>query len=432
MTQTISPNQCLAMIDEIFVDACQEDGVLSSRALRIAKKIQKRYFKQSEHASIQDILLYEGLISRVEVDRLYGKHSNTIFGCVDCNEIKRYEGRCPDGCPACDGRLVRIFRPPLGESSTVVTNDVPGQSGYPFSRGQRIGDFEILDTIGSGSMGLVFRARDEQERLVALKVLYPEGGVTWEDVKRFQHEILSMQELSHEHIVSVASCGFADGLYFYCMELVGGKSLGQRIADRDITLPGAMLIGASLCRALSHIHSRGVVHRDLKPENILFDEKGSLRLVDFGIAKNAMQTTQVTEYGTALGTPAYMAPEQARGEIHKVSPATDIYALGVLIYEMTTGQIPFEEEQNVSRLLDRIERDEPRPPREINPKISVQLESVIQRAMVKDPAGRYVDAKSLAEDLEALHRGEAPPNVDQEIPDSGFWRRLIKRFEADA
>jgi len=432
MTENISPNQCLAMIDDIFIEVCQEGGLLSARSLRVARKIQKRYFKQGEHASIQDILLYEGLIGREQVDLIYSQHGNSIFGCVDCNVIKRFERLAPDHCETCKGHLVRVFRSPAGDRSTVVTNELPGSDGYRFSKGAMIGEYVVRQTIGSGSMGLVFRARGKGGEQVALKVLYPDGGVTWEDVKRFQHEILSLRGLSHEHIMSITHDGVVDELYYYCMELVEGESLGGRIAAARLTPEETLSIGAYLARALAHIHSRGVVHRDLKPENILFDEQGSLRIVDFGIAKNAMQSTQVTEYGTALGTPAYMAPEQARGEIHKVSPGTDIYALGVLLYEMSTGVIPFEEEQNVSRLLDRIERDEPKLPREHDPSISKELESVILRAMVKDPAGRYPDAESMAEDLESLSRGEPPLHVNALPDEAGFWGKLLKRFESDS
>ncbi len=426
MSTPIAPHQCLTKIDDIFVEVCRESGILATKAIKQAKKIQERYNKQGEHAGIQDILLYEGLIQRRQVDEILERFGKQIYGCTACNAIDRYpEG--PTACKHCGDLVVRVFRPPLGSID-------PHTAELKFRKGNTLGRYTILEILGSGAMGRVFRAQADDGALVAMKVLSPDDGIVWEDVKRFQHEVLAMADLKHPHVMTVSDHGTVGDCHYYCMELVRGVSLSRKIDERSLTFADSVAIGAKIASALDHIHGKGIVHRDLKPDNIMFDDKGEPRLLDFGIAKNAMQTTQVTEYGTALGTPAYMSPEQAKGETRKIDAKTDIYSLGVLLYEMVTGVIPFDEEHDVNRLLDRIENDSPRTPREHNAEIPEALEQVILRAMAKDPAQRYAQAILLSEDLEALAVGKVPPNLSGRRPKgpTTLIGRLVRKFRGDA
>ncbi len=292
--------------------------------------------------------------------------------------------------------------------------------------GQKLSHYRIEEKIGAGGMGVVYRARDERlDRDVALKVL-PAGAVADDAArKRFRNEALTLSQLNHPNIATVHDFDTQDGIDFLVMERVAGVSLAQKLAAGPLPEKEIVALGIQIAEPLEEAHGQGVIHRDLKPGNVMVTPKGRAKVLDFGLAKltgstgvsavnlggfgpdrhgqdaRATAGTEdlLTGPGAVIGTAAYMSPEQLRGE--SVDARTDIYALGAVLYEMATGSRPFRETQS-TRLVDSILHQAPRPPRELNTKISPTLEYVILKALEKDPERRFQSAKEVAVDLRRL------------------------------
>jgi serine/threonine protein kinase len=265
----------------------------------------------------------------------------------------------------------------------------------------RLGRFELVERLGAGSYGYVFRARDvELDRTVAIKI--PRAGclASGEDVARFLREARSAAQLKHPGIVSLHETGQADdGTFYLVEEFVPGTTLAGVLAagGRVLAFDRAAELIAAVADALDYAHRHGVIHRDIKPSNILLDAEGQPHLMDFGLAKWEAEEISVTQEGQVLGTPAYMSPEQARGESRRVDARSDIYSLGVVLYELLTGERPFGGTRRM--LILQVLEDEPRPPRQLHDKIPRDLETICLKAMAKSPARRYATARDLAEDL---------------------------------
>ncbi len=285
-------------------------------------------------------------------------------------------------CPACGSGVL----PPRGES-TVELPDT-----------WRLGRFEILVPLGSGAFGTVYKARDpELDRTVALKVPRADRVGTGEHRDRFLREARSAAQLRHPAIVPVHEVGQIDGQPYLVSEFVAGVTLADRLTAEPPPPHEAAWLVAEVAEALHYAHERGVVHRDVKPSNILLDEQGRPHVMDFGLAKRDAGEVTVTLDGQVLGTPAYMSPEQARGEAHRVDGRSDVYSLGVILYQLLTGERPFR--GNARMLLYQVLHDEPKPPRRLNDRVPRDLETVCLKAMAKAPAHRYQTAAALAEDL---------------------------------
>ena len=266
--------------------------------------------------------------------------------------------------------------------------------------------FELLDELGDGSFGYVFKARDtELDRVVALKVQRAGEMATDEDVARFLREARSVAQLSHSSIVSLYESGQTeDGVCYLVTEYVEGRTLddverGDAPNWREIARQVA-----ELAEALDYAHTHGVVHRDIKPSNIMIDGCGRPHVMDFGLARRDTGDATLTSDGRIMGTPAYMSPEQARGDSHAVDARTDIYSLGVVLFEILTGERPFQ--GNRRMLILQVLDDEPRPPRQFDDTIPRDLETVCLKAMSKSPGRRYQSAKELANDLRRYLNGE--------------------------
>ncbi len=268
----------------------------------------------------------------------------------------------------------------------------------------RLGKFDLLEIVGRGSFGVVYRAWDgELKRTVAVKVSRLGELATPAEADRFRREARSAARLSHPGIVALHDAGQWEGRNFLVSEFVPGTTLAKLLQEERPTIRAAAELVAAVADALDFAHRQGVIHRDVKPSNILLDEAGRPHVADFGLAKADQGSASLTAPGEILGTPAYMAPEQARGDSHLVDGRGDVYSLGVILYEMLTGEVPF---RGTSQAVFRqVLEEEPRPPRRLNEGIPRDLETVCLKALAKEPAGRYASAGALAEDLRRFLQG---------------------------
>jgi tRNA A-37 threonylcarbamoyl transferase component Bud32 len=259
--------------------------------------------------------------------------------------------------------------------------------------------YQLGERLGEGATAIVYRAWDKElERSVAIKVLRDSAALSDLARQRFRREAQTAAGLAHPNLVSLHDAGESNGRLYLIMELVEGRSLGGVLSKEKPTLRERVLWLEKVARGVASAHARGVVHRDLKPANILFTKSGEPKVADFGLAHLMESPLDLTRTGSTLGTPLYMSPEQIQGRSRDISPRTDVYALGAILYECLTGRAPHEGETTVE-LYSRIVREAPPRPRSVNPEISPDLEGILRRALDKNPARRYAHAEELASDL---------------------------------
>jgi serine/threonine protein kinase len=270
---------------------------------------------------------------------------------------------------------------------------------------EELGRYQVENVLGGGGMALVYRARDEElDRPVAIKLLADNLAADEAFRKRFLREARLAAQLAHPNVVQVYDSGEADGRPYIVMEYVEGETLADVLARRKRLAPAeAVELALQVCSGLEHAHRAGLVHRDIKPQNLLIRGDGTVKIVDFGIARSA-HGTRLTETGSVLGTAAYLAPEQAAGE--EVTPAADVYAVGVVLYELLAGRTPHTAETLTQFLVSG--QEQPIPPlRELAPEVPEALENVIMRCLARLPEYRPPSAGALAADLTATS-GELP------------------------
>jgi serine/threonine protein kinase len=298
-----------------------------------------------------------------------------------------------------------------GQSVDRETVDAARAFQLPYKSSEvigRLGSYDLLVELGRGAMGVVYKAFSLQLcRPCAVKVMIPSDRMTAVDIQRFQNEAMLAARLQHPHIVAVFDAGQDDGWFYIVMELVDGKPLTRLIDDgsEDAMMRGVRAI-ARAARALHYAHGKGIVHRDIKPDNLLVDSDGNPHITDFGIAKSVeADDARMTMKGMLVGTPIYMSPEQANGEVAAIGPRSDLYSLGVTLYEMCSGEAPFESD-NVYDIIARILSDEPPSPRDVSRRkrkrdLPLDLEIICLKAIEKDAGRRYQTGLAMAEDIEA-------------------------------
>jgi WD40 repeat protein/tRNA A-37 threonylcarbamoyl transferase component Bud32 len=268
-----------------------------------------------------------------------------------------------------------------------------------------VAGYEILGELGRGGMGVVYKARDVKlNRLVALKMILAGGHAGEAELARFRREAEAVAQLQHPHIVQIHEIGEQDGLPYFALEFVAGGSLADRLDGTPLPQQQAAQLVEVLARAMHAAHERGIVHRDLKPPNVLLTTDGAPKVTDFGLAKRLDMEGQ-TQSGAILGTPSYMAPEQAAGDSKKIGPAADIYALGAILYELLTGRPPFKAATSLDTIL-QVVSNEPVAPRQLQPQTARDLDTICLKCLSKEPRKRYASAEALADDLRCFHAGE--------------------------
>lgn len=264
--------------------------------------------------------------------------------------------------------------------------------------------YELLERVGMGGMAVVYKAMDKMlNRYVAVKILREEFKENEEFIRRFKVESQAAACLSHQNIVQIYDVGEEDGLHYIVMELLEGITLKQYMISKGgkLSRREATNFSMQICRALEHAHSKHVVHRDIKPQNIVITESGKIKVADFGIARAANNSTMINSGTQAVGSAHYLSPEQARGGY--TDHRSDIYSLGVVMYEMFTGALPFDGEESVSVVIQHL-NDEPALPSEVNPDIAPGIEAIILRAMRKEQRLRYNSATEILEDLVVVYQ----------------------------
>ena len=277
-----------------------------------------------------------------------------------------------------------------GDTSFMDGGVLPaGNIGAPKS-GERMGPYEIVTRIGAGGMGEVYRARDHRlERDVAIKIFAPWRRIDDFARRRFRKEALALAKLNHPSIASVYDVGEQNGRDFLVMEYVPGQSLAEKVKSGPLPLGQALALGEEIAQALEEAHEHGVVHRDLKPANVIVTPKGHAKVLDFGLAKLLAEesagdaTLSVPETAGLVGTPLYMSPEQTEGKA--VDSRTDVWSLGVVLYELLTGKPPFDRRNGVA-LLRAIAEEKEKPLREVRPDVPADTEKIVSRALEKDGA----------------------------------------------
>lgn len=375
--------------------------------------------------------LLDYLEGQLDAAQMYAMRSH-IDTCATCRRALRETRELIDAIEHARRKQEQAWKQASRASSSGSSSAERGRS-FTFEPGHQLGDFEILGEIGRGGMGVVYRARQiTLNRVVALKVLPANIGQTEAAIHRFVREAQAAAKLHHTNIVPVYSQGEADGHFFYAMEFIDGPNLGRLMKDDRsailsgldaVALSGVGLSGelsgisrldgsgprrradyrriagliASVADALDHAHRMNVIHRDIKPQNLLLGKDGEFHITDFGLAR-LLDEPNMTVTGEMLGTPAYMSPEQVDADRERIDARTDIYSLGVTLYELLTGKRPFEgtsREQVIARVRDR----EPVAPRRHDSNIPIDLDTICLRAMEKSANRRYQTAEALAADL---------------------------------
>lgn len=398
---------------------------------------QRVAWMNSRRISIEDLLAQTPFQNdpEVQLDLVYNEVViREELG--EAPELDDYVGRYPHLAEdlKLHFEIHRAVNDPLlaeGPEALVDTDDNAAAPSWPESRIRprevlpRINGYDLDRQIGHGGMAVVYQARQQHlNRDVAIKMFHPNWLPASREIVRFRTEAQAIARLKHPNIIQIFEIGTHDGLPYLVLELAEQGTLGQRLQNFAYTPRAAAELIEVLAHAVQHSHDQQVIHRDLKPANVLFTDAGTPKITDFGLAKLLLEDAEVsrdaTRTGESLGTPRYMAPEQAVGDLERIGPLTDVYALGTLLYECLTGQPPFVA-TSVAETLQKIQLEEPISPRRLQPSIPRDLATICLHCLHKEPHRRYPSAGLLASDLRHFLAGE--PIRARPTP---LWERTAK------
>ena len=344
----------------------------------------------------------------------------TMKLCPECGQVL-----APDAllglCPEC------MMKAGLG---TVAPPPSPNDQPASGARVPYFGDYELVEEIARGGMGVVWKARQASlNRIVAVKMILSGRLAGEAEVKRFRTEAEAAAKLQHPNIVAIHEVDEHEGQHYFSMDFVEGQSLAEMVFHRPLLPEQAAKYLLAIAEAIHYAHEKGVLHRDLKPSNVLVDHADQPRVTDFGLAKLVQSDSGVTHSGAVMGSPSYMSPEQASGKTREIGPATDIYSLGAILYELITGRPPFRAATPLDTMKMVVE-SETAAPKWVNPAVPADLETICLKCLEKDPRRRYESAKALADDLDRFLKHEPI----QARPATRLYRveKWIKRKPAQA
>lgn len=378
----------------------------------------------NSHVVFMDNVVVHKITKQIKQVKAHAEHAPASAEKVPADPGPVEDEEHPQGVGAEQQTAISHFRP-LGEldlaPDPVLDQDDTLYDGHNIvaegpkieEKGLKIeGRYQVLRMLGKGGMGVVYKVLDEKiQRVVALKLLSAKDKCTLEAIQRFVSEARSMARLRHKNIVRVYDNGIHEGLPYFTMDFVEGKEL-QKCLD-NIKPRTAMRWIVSVCEAVHYFHQLGLIHRDLKPSNIMIGDSGEPVLMDFGIARDETSRSVLTAAGQSIGTPAYMAPEQARGIVDKIDQGTDVYGLGAILYEMLTRRPPFIGAP--MQVLYKVCNEDPPSVLSINPQVPKDIVTIVDKAMAKEKIFRYDTAEEMASDirryLEGLRIHAQPPSL---------------------
>jgi tetratricopeptide (TPR) repeat protein/tRNA A-37 threonylcarbamoyl transferase component Bud32 len=320
--------------------------------------------------------------------------------------------------------LTSPVHPDLEAATTLELGENSAHDGIAVEsdpKARYFGDYELIHELGRGGMGVVYKARQlSLNRMVALKLIKSDILAGEDERRRFQNEAETVALLDHPHIVPIYEVGSQDGRQYFTMKLINGPSLETKLVDLGADPKTSARLVKTVAEAVHHAHQRGILHRDLKPSNILLHDRSEPYVTDFGLAKRVAGGSEMTDSGAILGTPSYMAPEQAAGRRGSVTTTSDVHGLGAILYSLLTGRAPFQGE-SVMDILERVLERPPLPPSKINPGTPRDLEVICLKCLAKEPTRRYESAQALADDLGRYIEGD--PIVGRPV---SAWERAWK------
>lgn len=319
-------------------------------------------------------------------------------------------------------------KPEVSDQSPAVAPSLSTPSPQ-LSTAPSFGDYELLEEIGRGGMGVVYRAQQRSlDRVVAIKLMAFGPGASPEFIKRFRAEAVSAASLHHPNIVAIHEVGVHEGQHFFVMDCIEGQSLARLVGNQPLPARRAASYLKTIAEAVHYAHERGILHRDLKPSNVLVDTNDQPHVVDFGLARRLEGDSELTVTGQVLGSPNYLPPEQATGQRARISRRTDVYALGATLYHLLTARPPFQAE-SLAQVLDLVLHADPVSPRLLNPSVPRDLETICLKCLEKEPSRRYPTAQALADELKRFLANE-PIQARPLGPAGKVWRWCRRKPQA--